>query len=193
MESYSQGHVTFRNISQRAVGGDSIALAEVFAGFGTALRTYLAQKGCDADEIDEIIQDAYVDALRSVGSADPTKMRGWVFTVVAYRYRQYVRGALNWRRHRSRFKSMLRSRWHGYIRASMPSRREPDSFARLAVALAKMPPEERELISLKHFEGMTGPEIAEELSMRTGAINMRLSRAYTRLRELYSSPTLDSL
>jgi RNA polymerase sigma-70 factor, ECF subfamily len=54
-------------------------------------------------------------------------------------------------------------------------------------ALAKMRPADRELLVLRHLEGMTAKEIAAVLEKSEGAVNTRHVRALCRLRKLMDS------
>jgi predicted transcriptional regulator len=57
--------------------------------------------------------------------------------------------------------------------------------------LNKLPPKERDLISLYHIQGKKQKEIAEIFSVTQGAISHRLSRAFKRLVFLKDMPKLD--
>lgn len=54
-------------------------------------------------------------------------------------------------------------------------------------ALNKLSPRDRELICLKHFEGLSYREIAERLGMTVNNVGVSLSRAETRLRGFLQS------
>lgn len=63
----------------------------------------------------------------------------------------------------------------------------PDPAAGLAVreAMAKLTPDERQVIVLAHVEGHSSAEIGERLGIRPDAARARLSRAMTALRDAY--------
>ncbi len=48
-------------------------------------------------------------------------------------------------------------------------------------ALEHLTPDEREVVRLAHFLGMTHGEIAEQLNIPVGTVKSRSSRAYRRL------------
>jgi RNA polymerase sigma-70 factor (ECF subfamily) len=56
------------------------------------------------------------------------------------------------------------------------------TFEAVREALQSLPPEQRRVIELAYFEGMTQGEIAEETSVPLGTVKSRLRLALTRLR-----------
>ena len=53
-------------------------------------------------------------------------------------------------------------------------------------ALEQLPPDEREVMRLSHFEGLAHPEIAEKLGVPVGTVKSRSHRAHRRLASLLS-------
>ena len=51
-------------------------------------------------------------------------------------------------------------------------------------ALAELPPDEREVVRLSHFVGMTHGEIAEHVGVPIGTVKSRSNRAHRRLAAL---------
>ena len=61
---------------------------------------------------------------------------------------------------------------------------EKDTQARLAAALARLDPEQRQLIALRIDAELSYERIAELLDIKEGTVKSRLSRARERLRRL---------
>ena len=61
---------------------------------------------------------------------------------------------------------------------------DDESREQLSVALAKLSPDERALVSLRFDEGLTFREIAEVLERSASTVKSQLSQAIARLREL---------
>jgi RNA polymerase sigma-70 factor (ECF subfamily) len=55
----------------------------------------------------------------------------------------------------------------------------------LITAVNELPEEQRGVISLRYFVGLSEQEVAEALELPTGTVKSRTSRALERLRELY--------
>jgi RNA polymerase sigma-70 factor (ECF subfamily) len=58
-------------------------------------------------------------------------------------------------------------------------------------ALWALAPQDREIITLRHFEGLTYTELATRLCVPTGTVMSRLYNARRRLRELLDEPHED--
>ena len=61
---------------------------------------------------------------------------------------------------------------------------DDESREQLSVALAKLSPDERALVSLRFDEGLTFRDIAEVLERSASTVKSQLSQAIARLREL---------
>jgi RNA polymerase sigma factor (sigma-70 family) len=61
--------------------------------------------------------------------------------------------------------------------------RSPDELLALEQALLKLTPEERELITLKHLDGLSYQDLAERLGVAPGTVMSRLYYARQRLKE----------
>ena len=55
----------------------------------------------------------------------------------------------------------------------------------LMAAVNELPEEQRTVISLRYFVGLSEREVAETLGVREGTVKSRTSRALDRLREAY--------
>jgi RNA polymerase sigma-70 factor (ECF subfamily) len=58
-----------------------------------------------------------------------------------------------------------------------------EELARIRVALGRLSPEDRELLTLKLVKGLGNEEIASRLGIRPGALRTRACRALARLRK----------
>jgi len=151
---------------------DLVQLVEQYAGllFGLARRL----SGCPADAEDLVQQtflaaQAHGDQLR-----DPTKVRGWLCTIL-----------------RNEFLKLVRSRQRATT-VSLDALGEPPSpdhpgdetdAEAIQLALDSLPGEFRVPVVLYYFEEMSYREIAESLDLPIGTVMSRLSRAKSRLRE----------
>ena len=52
------------------------------------------------------------------------------------------------------------------------------------VALAQLPPEQREVVELAYFAGFSYPEVAERMGIPLGTVKSRMRLALERLRSL---------
>lgn len=125
----------------------------------------------DAAAAEDIAQEAFLAAIRSLHRFDRRRpFAPWLHRIVVNR-------AIDWARART-----LRGEveLHDVPGADAP---EPGDAARLAAAIAALPPEQRAVIVLRHLLEYTPGEIAELLELPRGTVNSRLRRGLDALRE----------
>lgn len=88
--------------------------------------------------------------------------------------------------------SRLESWFRTHSSPSLAARQEEDALA-LAQALERLPEDHREVLVLRHLEGLGFPEIAQRLDRSAGAVRVLWTRALKNLREeMRSLGMLDS-
>lgn len=144
----------------------------------------------DPELAEELTQDAFVRAYSGLGAfRGEARFGTWLVQIGLHTVRDHVR-----RRHRRRRREIpLDSLSHdgeGTLlversRASDPLVQLGDAELRerVARALDGLPPEYREVIVLKHFEGLPYGEIAGLTGVSVGALKVRAHRARRMLRE----------
>jgi RNA polymerase sigma-70 factor (ECF subfamily) len=133
-------------------------------------------------EVDDLVQDVFVIALRSLSTLREAERFGAWLTAIA------------------------RNRANDYHRHSVPKKRLADDVSDQDVATANgpgngeaadmleairsLPDSYRETLILRLVEGMTGPEIAARTGMTHGSVRVNLHRGMEQLRaKLSSSPS----
>jgi RNA polymerase sigma-70 factor, ECF subfamily len=168
-------------LMQEVQAGERNALGELYDRF--ALRAYrTAFSVChDRDCAQDAVQDAFVSMWSSRATYEPTRgsVVGWAMTIV---------------RHRALYLARRRSAASGLDEQVAPLEHQParddvpaDFAARaeteqLAELLLRLPPEQREVIRLGFFEGLTHEEIAHRLALPTGTVKGRMRLGLTKLR-----------
>lgn len=177
---------TVRRLSARAIGGDGDALASLFAGYHHAIRGMLALRGCSIDEVDEIESEAYLHSLRGIQRAKPRDVRSWILGVVYKRFLRHLRGASTRRKTLDQHRSIRASEWERYLRERVSRQENIDRTEVVAKAFQRLSRSEQDLLSMRYVDGMEPVDIAKALRIRRSALDMRVSRAYKRLRDAYS-------
>jgi RNA polymerase sigma-70 factor (ECF subfamily) len=127
---------------------------------------------CDAEDL---TQQAFLEAQRKLSQLrDPQHARGWLFAIVRNGYLKTQR------KRRPLAAASLELDVNG-IPDDLPDESAVDSEALHAV-LDELPDEFKLVILLFYFEGCSYREIAEKLSLPTGTVMSRLSRAKGHLR-----------
>jgi RNA polymerase sigma-70 factor (ECF subfamily) len=159
--------------------GDAGALGALFDRHHEALCRFLARLSRDPSEIDDLVQQTFVEVWRSAarfraGSA----VRTWMFGIAA-----------NLVRHRARSEGRRKAALADLACAAPVPSRGPDDVAirrelvaRMQAALADLPVELREVFVLCEIEEVPGVEAARVLGLRAGTVWRRLHDARKALR-----------
>jgi RNA polymerase sigma-70 factor (ECF subfamily) len=140
----------------------------------------------DDAEAEDVMQDAYVRAYRSLASFEGrAKFSTWLMRIA-------VHEALARARRRSRFQSLDASDpFHGDLMNSVTSSDpspEQESYSRelsgaIERAVLSLPDEYRLVFMLRDIEGMSTEETAQSLSLTPENVKVRLHRAHAKLRK----------
>lgn len=167
---------------ERARGGDSAALRELYDAHVERIHRTAYRLSGDADLARDWTQDTFVRAFRSLDRFRGQSSFGtWLHSIAI----SVVLNGLRSRKRRARWESL----W-GHARAdhsSVDSRAVPGDSQRLSrrleQALAQLSDGLRAVVVLTEIEGLSHAEAAEVLGTSEGACRARLSRAKALLRE----------
>jgi RNA polymerase sigma-70 factor (ECF subfamily) len=168
----------------RAKRGDTHAYEElVYAYQGIAFRTayVIARNSGDAEDA---AQEGFVKAWRALGRfRDGAPFRPWLLQIVA-------NGARNRRRSAGRREHLaLRAATEEPSGGAAPSPEAAfltaETREALLAAVNELPDDQREVIALRYFLGLSDAEVAETLGIAQGTVKSRTARALERLRESY--------
>lgn len=185
---------------QRAKEGDESSLAELFSLYKQQLRAMIAFR-LDRNlkgRIDpsDILQEAYLDLAKRLSGFDPNKMSFFVWL----RLVTHERLLITHRQHLGAQKRDARREVAAPLYSAASSLSLAEQFAgkftsvagkairieqkvRLQALLDDMDDQDREVIALRIFEGLTNRETAEVLNLNTKTSSSRFLRAIARLRE----------
>jgi RNA polymerase sigma-70 factor (ECF subfamily) len=134
----------------------------------------LAIVGNREDAVDAV-QDAFVDAFRAIGRFDAKRrFYPWFYVILRNRCFKLLE------RKRRRLGTVSLDHVDVEI---VQSEAAGERMADLQDALLELSPEDREIILLKHVDGLTCDELAERLEIPAGTVMSRLYHARRRLRE----------
>jgi RNA polymerase sigma-70 factor (ECF subfamily) len=163
-----------RELLERAKAGDLDAFAEFMRTFERRVRIVLYRLLDDARDIDEAVQDTFVQAWRNLerfrGDAAPST---WL-------YRIAVNEALMRRRRKALPTSELQET---SVAGSEDAFAAADARAFLIARLRQLPVEYRVAVVLRDVEGLSNEEVAEALEITLAAAKSRIHRGRMQLRE----------
>lgn len=135
----------------------------------------------DADDAEDVVQDAFVRAYTHLGSyREQDRFGAWVLRIVVNQCR--TRAAKHVRQRQ--LQELTVSTEH---RAHADDDEARDRRAEVAYALSQLPDEQREVIVLRFAEELRYDEIAAITGVGVSALKMRVQRACTRLRALLAA------
>ena len=177
---------------------DAVLVAEVLEGdteaFGTLvdryknlLTSFIAARVA-ANEVDDLAQDTFLRAFRVLSSLrNPASFSSWLLGIANH-------VCIDWHRARRRLVSLDADNApepaEGTSRTHRPPPPRPDQAAEqheaariLLESLDRLPETYRVTLVLKHMDGLSCVEIAEQLGVALGTVTSRLTRGYQMLRD----------
>lgn len=168
-----------------AAGGREAAFAELVRRHHQPLYRLIMTNIGDADEALDLVQETFLSAHRALGRYDPAhKMRSWLAAIALNKCRDWGRR----RAVRRLFRLARPLEDAGEVAHDAPGQDvETDArrrMAQVARAIASLPANQREVLTLRTIEGLSQAEVAALLGISTKAVETRLYRARARLQEL---------
>ena len=134
----------------------------------------------DPDTAADLVQDSFIKAYTDLDSCkDPGRVGAWLFSIVRNRCRDHLKSP----------------RTHAVARDALPALVSMEAGpeeqtasgelrASVQAALASLPEPQREAFLLKHLEGHSYEEMANQLGTSVSALKMRVLRAREALQSL---------
>ena len=139
------------------------------------LRRYARSLARDADEADDVVQDALVAALDKIHQFEPgTNLRAWLFTITRNTFITHQR--------RRRIRTHLPLDDETLDLQAPPAQEARVAQSHLAAAYEQLPRPQREVLALVVFESLSYEQAADILEVAVGTVRSRLSRARAGLR-----------
>ncbi len=162
-------------IAQR---GDRDAFAHLFHHFAPRVKSYLMRLGATPDAAEELAQETLLTVWRRAAAFDPGRAAAstWIFTI-----------ARNLRIDLSRRDGRAPTANNSPEMSDAPARPDEalsaiEDKTRIGIAVASLPREQAQVISLAFFADKAHSEIAGELGLPLGTVKSRLRLAMARLR-----------
>jgi RNA polymerase sigma factor (sigma-70 family) len=149
----------------------------LFADTERELLAYVLRRVDHAEDAADVVAETFLVAWRRLDKVPPgDEARLWLYGVARRQLANQRRGHLR----RSRLADRLRAE----LPAAVASARSPEDHRAAAVraALARLEEEDREILRLTRWEGLTPSEIAAVIGVPGVTVRSRLHRARKRLR-----------
>jgi RNA polymerase sigma-70 factor (ECF subfamily) len=192
----------------RAAGGDQAAWGELLTRFRGRLRTMVAlridrrlQGRLDPSDV---VQEAFLSAslqLRGYAARPTIPFYLWLRLVTGQTLAHLHRHHLGTKQRDAAREISLSGEWapgasSSALAASLMAREprpceaaaQAERARRLEAALDRMEPLDREILAVRHFEGLSNGEAAQALGLAESAASKRYVRALAKLRDILKGP-----
>jgi RNA polymerase sigma-70 factor (ECF subfamily) len=188
---------------QRARAGDGEALGKLLEAYRPYLmllaRTQIGRRLQGKADASDAVQEAFLGAYRDFGQFRGDSERAflaWLRQVLASVLANLVRHYQGTQRRDVRLEQQLAVELEQSSAAlNLPLRAPASSPSQqaekreqgvlLATALERLEPEDRELLVLRHLEGLSFPQVARRMGRTLDSVKKRWPRALARLRQLF--------
>jgi RNA polymerase sigma factor (sigma-70 family) len=171
-----------RELMARVAGGDQDAFLGLVRRYGELARA-LATRVCRRPALaEEAVQEAFLSLWANARDFDPERgsVRAWVLGTVHHRAVDAVRREESQRRRGEQAARQANPppvQWDPLDRVEAAAEREA-----VRRALRSLPEEQRRVIDLMYFEGLSQSRVAERLAVPLGTVKSRTVAAMRRLR-----------
>ena len=157
--------------------GDRAAFQELFVRYAEKLERLMLRELYAREEARDLVQQTFLQLHRDRFDFDPAqRFKPWLYTIALNLKREHFRR----RRRRPEVLGTVADE-----RAAPPGAHEAlEAHRSIAWALAQIPEENRTVIELHWFDGLSFAEVAKCLGIGAVAAKVRAHRGYQRLRKL---------
>jgi RNA polymerase sigma-70 factor (ECF subfamily) len=163
-----------------SLAGSDEAFGEIVRRYQDLLYRHAERMSGGADEAEDIVQTALIKAYRNLdGCQNPGRVGAWLFRIAANTCKDHLKG-----RRRNRLSLDDVPSLEADVGDPADALDRKGIQARIALALRRLPLEQREAFVMKHIEGLSYQEMGELLGVSVPALKMRVHRARDGLQEL---------
>ena len=165
---------------ERVAAGDEAAVAECLDRFGALVWSLARRLAPGRDEAEDAVQEIFVDVWKSAARFDPKMGSETAFVATIARRRLIDRARRAGRRPDL---SDLPETLPDETRAAEETVELCDEAALAKRELETLRPEQRRVLRLAIWDGLSHSQIAEHLSLPLGTVKTHVRRGLTRIRE----------
>ncbi len=161
--------------AQAAGRGDRSALSDLYDGLSPDLLGYLVDLTRSRSSAEDLLHEAWLRAIRGF-SKRRAPVRLWMFRIARNLAVDQARG-------RQRREKAIAGARSSVASATDRDERSDDDFVGLRQAVARLPDEQRDVVLLRYYSGLTFAQIAEVVDQPQGTVVFRVRRALSVLRK----------
>ena len=160
------------------------ALATLYRRHTPLLRTIIARVVNNDTDVDDILQEVFVEIWNRVESYDETKGKalGWIVTLARRRAIDRVRRKQAYSRAEERLRESTEATADAMHPSTDSEAMNGDTAEIFQRILTTLPPKQREAVQLAYYSGLSQRDIARRTGIPLGTIKTRLELAIRKLR-----------
>lgn len=167
-------------LNRIAERGDAEAFRKLFQAYAPRVKSYMMRQGADANTAEELTQETLLTVWRKAKlySIDKGSATTWIFTIARNLRIDRLRKEMTW-------VELPEGRAEQASEDATPDEAldERERRERVQQALAALPADQHEVVSLSYVEGLSHSEIADRLGLPLGTVKSRMRLAYEKIRE----------
>jgi RNA polymerase sigma-70 factor (ECF subfamily) len=174
------------DLVRRVRSGDEAAFRELFARYAPLAHGLAHRLVRHAQLAEEIVQETFLSVWRSADRFDRSKgsVRSWLLAAVHHRAVDAVRREQSQRRRAGSAAVRLELVTDDHADELAAAVDRPRELRRVREALEALPEEQRRVLAMMYFDGLTQTEIAERSGSPLGTVKSRTLLGMRRLRKL---------
>ena len=174
---------TEERLMAQYVGGDEVAFRQLFALLAPKVRAFFLRSFIDPALADDLTQTTFLKLHRARATYLPDRpLKPWLFTIAAGVRRDELRRRYRLPPHVGEIE-IEQAELHHEGELPPPQEGSAGEIEAVRAAMNRLPESQRAVLHLHLHEELTFEEIAEVLGTSPGAVRVRASRAYERLRK----------
>jgi RNA polymerase sigma-70 factor (ECF subfamily) len=174
---------TEERLMAQYVGGDEVAFRQLFALLAPKVRAFFLRSFIDPALADDLTQTTFLKLHRARASYCADRpLKPWLFTIAAGVRRDELRRRYRLPPHVGELE-IEQAELHHEDELTPPQEGSAGEIEAVRAAMSRLPESQRAVLHLHLHEELTFEEIAEVLGTSPGAVRVRASRAYERLRK----------
>ena len=172
-----------RTLLRRVAAGDERAFSELYDRFSGMLLALLIRMLRDRAEAEEVLQEGFLQAWRQAGRYDSSRSSVSTWLVMLMRSRAIDRIRSRQSRDRAGRELAQEPRVDHTSPEGVGSVLHRERRSRLQIELDRLPPEQKEVLELAFYQGLSQTEIAERTEIPLGTVKTRTLLAMRKLRQ----------
>ena len=168
---------------ERMTDGDESALGALYDRWADAVHALVARIVRDEPEAEEVVEAVFWQAWQQAGRYAPERGApgAWLLAMARSRSLDRLRSLRRRRDEQPADESIFDNQ--PAVGDPLSDLDATDRAARVLAALEQLPAEQREVLELAYFEGLSQTEIAERLELPLGTVKTRARLALRKLRD----------